>query len=155
VVVGVGLLIALAAPMRSWSGGTYVLLTAAQGLIALPLVVHVLGPAVDAIDKRQLAAAATLGAGPLAVLTRVIAPLLRSAFASAAGLAFAVAIGEFGASVFLVRPGAPTLPTTIARLLSRPGADNVDTAAAGAVVLAIITGAVMMAANMRRKGLRP
>jgi thiamine transport system permease protein len=154
VVVGVGLLIALAAPMRSWSGGTYVLLTAAQGLIALPLVVHVLGPAVDAIDKRQLAAATTLGAAPLAVLTRVIAPLLRSAFASAAGLAFAVAIGEFGASVFLVRPGTPTLPTTIARLLSRPGADNVDTAAAGAVVLSVITGAVMMAANMRRRELR-
>lgn len=151
VVVGVGLLIALAVPMRTWTAGTYVLLIAAQGLVALPLVVHVLGPAVDAIDRRQLAAAATLGAPPRSVLTRVIVPSLRPALASAAGLAFAVAIGEFGASVFLAKPGTPTLPTTIARLLSRPGADSIDTAAAGAVVLALITGAAMMAANTWRR----
>lgn len=152
VVVGVGLLIALAAPLRSWTSGTYVLLVAAQCLVALPLVVHILGPAVDALDPRQLAAAAALGAPPRAVLTRVIAPALQSAFASAVGLAFAVAIGEFGASVFLARPGSPTLPTTIARLLSRPGADNLNTAAAGAVVLALVTGTAMIVANGRRRG---
>lgn len=152
VVVGVGLLIALAVPMRSWTSGTYVLLIAAQCLVALPLVVHILGPAVDALDPRQLAAAATLGARPRAVLTRIIAPSLQSAFASAVGLAFAVAIGEFGASVFLARPDSPTLPTTIARLLSRPGADNLNTAAAGAVVLAFVTSAAMMVANIRRSG---
>lgn len=152
VVVGVGLLIALAVPLRSWgTQGTYLLMVAAQALVALPLVVRVLAPAIDGIDRRQLAAAATLGAPPAKVVARIVLPQLRPALASAAGLAFAVAVGEFGASVFLARPDAPTLPTLIVRLLSRPGADNVATAAAAAVVLGAVSGGAMLIADLARR----
>jgi thiamine transport system permease protein len=152
VVVGVGLLIALAVPLRSWgSTGTYMLLIAAQALIATPLVVRVLAPVLEGIDPRQSAAAATLGASPTRTVVRVVVPRMRAALASAAGLAFAVAVGEFGASVFLARPGTPTLPTAIMRLLSRPGAENVATASASAVVLAAIAGGAMMLAEGTRR----
>ena len=155
VVVGVGLLVALAVPMRSWGDtGTYALLVAAQALVATPLVVRILAPALDSLDPRQSAAAATLGASPFQAMWRVVIPRLRPAIASAFGLAFAVAIGEFGASVFLARPGTPTLPTAIVRLLGRPGAENVATASAGAVVLAVLAGGVMMAVEGRRRNAR-
>jgi len=152
IVVGVGLLVALAVPLRSWGHtGIYVLLIAAQALVAVPLVVRILAPALEGIDPRLRAAAATLGASPLVVVWRVVVPRMRGAIASACGLAFAVAVGEFGASVFLARPAAPTLPTTIVRLLGRPGADNLATASAGAVVLAVLAGGVMMLADGSRR----
>ena len=152
VVVGVGLLIALAVPLRGWGDvGTFVLLIAAQALVATPLIVRILAPALDHLDPRQSAAAATLGASPLQVVWRVVIPRLRPALASACGLAFAVAVGEFGASVFLARPGTPTLPTAIVRLLGRPGAENVATASAGAVILAVVAGGVMMVVEGRRR----
>ncbi len=152
VVVGVGLLVALAVPLRSAGATvTYGLLIAAQALVATPLVVRVLAPVLEGIDPRQSAAAATLGASPLRTIVRVVLPRMRAALASAAGLAFAVAVGEFGASVFLARPGTPTLPTAIMRLLSRPGVDNVATASAGAVLLALIAGGAMMLAEGTRR----
>jgi len=155
VVVGVALLIGLAVPLRSWGQSTtVVLLIAAQALVATPLVVRVLAPALDAIDPRQYAAAATLGASPFKVVVHVIAPRMRAAITSAIGLAFAVAVGEFGASVFLARPGSPTLPTAIVRLLSKPGADNIAAASAGAVVLALLAGTAMIVADMTRKEVR-
>lgn len=148
VVVGVGLLLALAVPMRSWgNAGTYSLLVAAQALVALPLVVRTLAPALAAIDRKQFAAAATLGATHFRTITRIVIPHIRPAIASAFGLSVAVAVGEFGASVFLARPGSPTLPTAIVRLLSRPGADNISTASAGAVVLGVLAGSAMLIAE--------
>ena len=44
--------------------------------------------------------------------------------AVAAGFAFAVALGEFGATVFVARADQPTLPVAIFRFLGRPGAEN-------------------------------
>lgn len=155
VLVGVGLLVALAVPLRSWGDrGTWVLLVAAQALVAVPLVVRVVAPAVDALDPLQAAAAASLGASPRRVLCTVVLPQVRSALQSAAGLAFAVAVGEFGASVFLARPDSPTLPTAIVKLLGKPGADHLSTAAAGAVVLALMTTAAILASEIR-VGRRP
>ena len=54
-------------------------------------------------------------------------------------LSFAIAIGEFGATAFLVRPQRPTIPTTIFNLLGRPGASTYGQAMALCVVLAGIT----------------
>jgi thiamine transport system permease protein len=151
VVVGVGLLLALAVPLRSWDAGTWLLLVAAQTLVALPIVVRIISPVLQGIDARQLAAAATLGAAPRHVAARIIAPRVLPAMGAAAGIAFAVAVGEFGASVFLTRPDTPTLPTTILTVLSRPGPDAMATAAAGAVVLALVTASAMLAADLATK----
>jgi thiamine transport system permease protein len=59
--------------------------------------------------------------------------------AVAAGFAFAISLGEFGATVFLARPDNPTLPVAIFRFLGRPGEVNVAQAYALAVVLMAVT----------------
>ena len=61
----------------------------------------------------------------------------------ATGFAFAISLGEFGATSFLASPERQTLPVLIARLLGRPGADNYGMAMAGAVILAVGTAGVM------------
>jgi thiamine transport system permease protein len=70
----------------------------------------------------------------------------------AAGIAAAVSLGEFGATTFLVRPGAPTLPTLIFHLLGRPGAENLGMAFAACVSLAVMTLAVAMVSDNPRAG---
>ena len=62
---------------------------------------------------------------------------------AAAGLAFAVSLGEFGATSFLARPDRPTVPVMIYTLISRPGADNLGLALAASVLLAVVTVVVM------------
>ena len=64
--------------------------------------------------------------------------------AVAAGLAFAVSLGEFGATVFVARADWPTVPVAIFRFLGRPGAENVGTAMALCVVLMAIVAAVAL-----------
>ena len=140
VLIGVGVLIGLAIPMRDLGFGPYVLLVVVQAVIALPLVLRALGPTVQSFNRTQLHAATTLGASPQRALLQVALPAVAPALSSAAGLAFAVAIGEFGASTFLARPDAPTLPTAIARSLGRPGAESLQQAALSALLLACLCG---------------
>jgi thiamine transport system permease protein len=75
--------------------------------------------------------------------------------AVAAGLAFAVALGEFGATVFVARADWPTVPVAIFRFLGRPGADNVGTAMALSVTLMILVTAVGLVAERSLVGRRP
>jgi thiamine transport system permease protein len=62
---------------------------------------------------------------------------------AATGFAFAVSLGEFGATSFLVRPDRPTVPVMIYDLISRPGADNLGMALAASVLLSLLTVTVM------------
>jgi thiamine transport system permease protein len=112
-----------------------VIVPLAQALVAIPFVVRSLVPALRAFDERLRDAAAVLGATPWQARLGVQLPLLARPLAVAAGLAFAVALGEFGATVFVARADWPTVPVAIFRFLGRPGADNVGTAMALSVVL--------------------
>ena len=116
----------------------------AQALVALPFVVRSLVPALRAVDARLREAAAVLGATPGQVRRHVELPLLARPLAVAAGLAFAVSLGEFGATVFVARADWPTVPVAIFRFLGRPGAENVGTAMALCVVLMAIVAAVAL-----------
>lgn len=146
VTVGFGFLITLNRPpldLRS----SWLLIPIAQAVVALPLVVRNLLPTLRAIDPRLQQAAATLGAGPGRVLATIDVPLAWRAFGLATGFAFATSLGEFGATSFLARPDRPTLPVVIFQLIGRPGAENAGTAMAAAVVLAVLTAAVMAVAE--------
>ena len=127
--------------------GSAVLVVVAQALVALPFVVRVLLPAARAVDRRWREAAGVLGASPWQVLRHVEAPLLARPLAVAAGFAFAVAVGEFGATVVLARPDLPTLPISVARLLGQPGEVNRGTAMAVATMLMVVTAAVVVLAD--------
>jgi thiamine transport system permease protein len=119
----------------------------AQALVALPFVIRSLAPALRGLDPRLHDAAAALGAAPRIVRRTIDLPLLARPLAVAAGLAFAVALGEFGATVFLVRADTPTLPVAAFRFLGRPGADNVGTAMALCVVLMALVVLVALASE--------
>ena len=149
VTLGFGFLIALDSPpvdLRS----SPLLVPIAQALVALPLVVRTLVPVLAGIDDRQRQAAASLGAGPWRVLRTVDLAVVVRPLLVAAGFAFAVSLGEFGATSFIVRPAEPTLPVVIYRLLGHPGALNYGTALAASVVLAGVTAAVVLVVERLR-----
>jgi thiamine transport system permease protein len=122
----------------------------AQALVAIPFVVRIVVPTLRAIDERQREAAALLGAPPARVRREIDLPVAARAIAVAAGFAFAISLGEFGATVFLARPDHPTLPVAIFRFLGRPGELNAAEAYALAVVLMVVTGvAVFLVERIR------
>lgn len=149
VTVGFGFLITLDRPpldLRS----SVALIPIAQAMVALPLVVRTIAPALRAIDDRQRQAAATLGASPWQVLRVVDLAVVRRPLLAAIGFALAVSLGEFGATSFLSRPDRPTLPVVIYQLVGRPGAENFGMALAASVVLSVLTGVVMAAVERLR-----
>jgi thiamine transport system permease protein len=151
VTVGFGFLIALDEPpldlRTSW-----LLVPIAQALIAIPFVVRVMTPVLRAIDPRLREAAATLGAPPARVWREVDLPIVARAALVAAGFAFAISLGEFGATIFIVRPTSPTLPVLIFRLLGQPGPLNFGAAMAASVILMIITALAILGIERFRVG---
>jgi thiamine transport system permease protein len=109
-----------------------------QALVAIPFVVRIVAPTLRAIDDRQRDAAAVLGAPPGRVLREIDLPIAGRGLGVAAGFAFAISLGEFGATVFLARPESPTLPVAIFRFLGRPGELNAGQAYALAVILMLV-----------------
>lgn len=143
VTVGFGFLIALDKPpldlRQSW-----ILVPLAQALVGAPFVVRTMLPVLRAVDARLREAAAVLGASPWQVWREVDLPLVRRALLVAAGFAFAVSLGEFGATVFIARPDNPTLPVAVARLLSRPGDLNYGQAMALSTILMVVCAAALL-----------
>lgn len=149
VTLGFGFLIALDEPPLDLRSSP-LLVPIAQALVALPIVVRTLVPVLAGIDDRQRQAAASLGAGPLRALLTVDLAVVWRPVLAAAGFAFAVSLGEFGATSFIVRPAEPTLPVVIYRLLGHPGPLNHGTALAASVVLAAVTAAVILVVERLR-----
>jgi thiamine transport system permease protein len=145
VTVGFGALLTLAHPFGITTDlrTTGALVPVAQAVVAVPLVVRTVLPVLRAVDPRLREAAATLGAPPGRVLATVDGALVARSAGLAVGFAFAVSLGEFGATSFLSRPDRPTLPVVVFRLIGLPGADNYGMALAASVVLAALTAGVM------------
>ncbi len=143
VTVGFGFLITLNQPPLDLRSSP-LLVPIAQAVVAIPLVVRMVAPVLRAIDPRQREVAAALGAGPLRVLATVDGSHLVRSGAVAVGFAFATSLGEFGATSFLARPDAPTLPVVIYRLISRPDAAEQGVAVAASVLLAVIAATLMV-----------
>ncbi len=151
VTIGFGFLVTLDRPPLDLRSSA-VLVPIAQAMVALPLVVRTLAPVLRSIEPRQRQAAASLGASPVRVLLTVDLPVVWRPLLAATGFAFAVSLGEFGATSFLARPDRPTLPVVIYQLISRPGEANLGMALAASVVLGLLTVAVMAAVERLRLG---
>ncbi|MEV0450587.1 iron ABC transporter permease [Streptomyces sp. NPDC050600] len=137
VTVGFGFLITLDEPPLDLRA-SWILVPLAQALVGVPFVVRTMLPVLRAVDERLREAAAVLGASPWRAWREVDLPLVRRALLIAAGFAFAVSLGEFGATVFIARPDNPTLPVAVARLLGRPGELNYGQAMALSTILMVV-----------------
>jgi thiamine transport system permease protein len=142
VTVGFGFLLALDDPVDLRASPW--LVPVAQAVVAIPFVVRTMTPVLRSIDPRLREAAALLGASPRRTWMAVDLPLVWRAVLVAAGFAFAISLGEFGATVVIARADAPTVPIAIARLLGRPGALNVTQGFALSVVLMVVTTAAVL-----------
>lgn len=149
VTVGFGFLISLDSPPLDLRN-SWILVPMAQALVAVPFVVRVILPVLWSIDERLREAARVLGASPTRVWREVDLPLVARAVGVAAGFAFAVSLGEFGATVFIARADTPTVPVAIVRLLGRPGAANIGQAMALSTILMVLTTASLLAISRLR-----
>jgi thiamine transport system permease protein len=144
VTIGFGFLIALDKPpfdLRS----SPALIPIAHALVAAPFVARVLIPVLRSIDQRLRDTAAVLGASPGRVWREIDLPIVARAVLVAAGFAFAISLGEFGATIFIARPDYPTLPVVIFRLLGQPGTLNFGAAMAASVILMAVTALAILA----------
>ncbi|MFL6004107.1 MAG: ABC transporter permease [Nocardioides sp.] len=149
VTLGFGFLITLDQPPLDLRDSP-LLVPIAQALVALPLVVRTIVPVLAGVDDRRRQAAASLGASPLRALITVDLPVVWKPLLAAGGFAFAVSLGEFGATAFLARDEHPTLPVVIYQLLGHPGELNYGMALAGSVVLATTTTLVVLVVERLR-----
>jgi sulfate/thiosulfate transport system permease protein len=112
--------------------------------VTLPFVVRTVQPVLIELDREMEEAAASLGAGPLTIVRRIVFPHLLPALLSGVALAFARAIGEFGA-VILIAGNLP-FKTEVASLyvFQRLNAGDTQGAAALAVLLLVISLVVLL-----------
>ena len=104
-----------------WTGAAL-----ACGVMAFPLMVRAIRLSIEAVDRKLEAAAGTLGASPTMVFATVTLPLILPGIVAGAILAFAKAMGEFGATITFVSniPGeTQTLPSAIYTFTQVPGGE--------------------------------
>ncbi|WP_106751608.1 molybdate ABC transporter permease subunit [Pannonibacter carbonis] len=104
-----------------WTGAAL-----AAGVMAFPLMVRAIRLSIEAVDPKLEQAAATLGASRVWVFVTVTLPLILPGIIVGAILAFAKAMGEFGATITFVSsiPGeTQTMSLAVYTLLQVPGGD--------------------------------
>ncbi|MDA0187128.1 MAG: molybdate ABC transporter permease subunit [Proteobacteria bacterium] len=121
-----------------WSGAAL-----AAAIMAFPLMVRAIRLSIEALDPKLEQAAATLGAAPAWVFLTVTLPMALPGIVAGTILAFAKAMGEFGATITFVSniPGETrTIPSAIYAFLQVPGGEG------AALRLVIVAVVVAMAA---------
>ena len=81
-------------------------------LYSLPFAVQPFAASFSAVDRKVIAASATLGASPLRTFLRIIVPLSSPGLITGVALAFAHTMGEFGV-VLMVGGNIPGLTRTV------------------------------------------
>lgn len=143
-------------PLESWTGITLPFTTAgvviAEAFVAMPFLVLTVEGALRGMDRRFEDAAVTLGASRWMVFSKVTLPLIAPGLVAGALLAWARALGEFGATITFAGnfPGrTQTMPLAIYTLLET----DRDAAIALSVVLLATCIAVLLV--LRDQWLRP
>jgi thiamine transport system permease protein len=134
VVLGFGFLVSFDAawfPLRS----SWLIVPLAQALIALPMVVRLVYPALVSIGKEPIDNASLDGASPLQTWRFVESGMIKGVLFTALGYAAIISVGEFGASTFLAYGSEGTIPTLLFRLIARPGEQNYGMAMAVSAIL--------------------
>src|ERR1700722_126927 len=113
-------------------------------IYSLPFAVQPFAASFSSIDRKLLAASATLGVSPLRSFIRVIIPLSRAGIVTGAALAFAHTMGEFGV-VLMIGGNIPGVTRTVSiSIYDQTQASNYAAANAMALLLLIFSFAVLM-----------
>ena len=131
-----------------WTGAAL-----AASIMAFPLMVRAIRLAIEAVDPKLEEAAATLGASRMKVFSTVTLPLILPGIIAGAVLAFAKAMGEFGATITFVSniPGETrTVPSAIYAFLQVPGGET-SAIRLVLVAVAIAIGALILSEWLSRR----
>jgi thiamine transport system permease protein len=143
VVLGFGFLVSFDAawfPLRS----SWLIVPLAQALIALPMVIRLVYPALVSIGKEPIEQASLDGASSWQIWRFVESGMIKGVLLTAAGYAAIISVGEFGASSFLAYGSEGTIPTLLFRLIARPGEQNYGMAMAVSAILIVFVWSVML-----------
>jgi len=144
VTIGLGVLIALDTPPFDLRTSTLII-PVAHAVVGVPFVIRTLVPVLRRIDHRMREAAAVLGATPSRVRREIDLPIAGRGLAVGAAFAFAVSLGEFGATSFIPRRAETlTAPLALFRLLGVPGDEPRGQAMALACILMVMTAAAVI-----------
>ncbi|MFI1004184.1 ABC transporter permease [Streptomyces galbus] len=146
VVVGLATLVAFSQPPFLLNGTRWIVITAHTVLVTA-FAYQSVAAANDRLDPAYAQAAASLGARPARVLWTVRLPLLLPSLTAAAGLCFALSMGELSATMMLYPPDWTPLPVLVYAATDR-GA--LFTGSAVAVVLMTATLLVLLAVSRIR-----
>jgi sulfate/thiosulfate transport system permease protein len=119
--------------------------------VTLPFVVRTVQPVLIELDREMEEAAASLGAGRVTVFRRIVFPHLLPALLSGVALAFARAIGEFGAVVLIA--GNIPFKTEVASLyvFEHISSDDPSGASALAVLMLVVSFGVLLGIGAVRR----
>ena len=143
VVLGFGFLVSFDTawlPLRS----LWLIVPLAQALIALPMVIRLVYPALVSIGKEPIEQASLDGASSWHIWRFVESGMIKGVLLTAAGYAAIISVGEFGASSFLAYGSEGTIPTLLFRLIARPGEQNYGMAMAVSAILIVFVLLVML-----------
>ncbi len=135
-----------------WTGAAL-----ACGVMAFPLLVRAIRLSFEAIDRRLEDAASTLGANGIWSFLTVTLPLALPGVIAGMVLAFAKALGEFGATITFVSNIPGETQTLSAAIYTFTQIPNGDAAAMRLVVIAIVIALAALVASewfARRAGMR-
>ncbi len=139
VTLGFGFIVALDKPPLNLRTSV-LLIPLAHSLVAFPFVLRSVLPVLRSLNPALREAASLLGATPLRLLREIDLPILGRPLLVGALFAFAISMGEFGATSLIWRPEWPTMPIVIFRFLGQPGIANYGKALAMSVILMVVTG---------------
>ena len=153
VVLGFGYLITFGGgplPLRS----SWLVVPIVQALMALPLVIRLIYPALISIGAEHREAASLAGANSRQTWWHIESGIIRNVILTAIGFALIAGIGEFGAASLLAFGDQATLPTVLFALISRPGALNYGMAMAVCAILIVLTFVLVFSVSAQRPRLR-
>ncbi|MFB7526843.1 ABC transporter permease [Streptomyces sp. NPDC056178] len=146
VVVGLAVLVAFSRPPMLLNGTSWIVILA-HTILVTAFAYSSVSAAIVRLDPMYEQAAASLGARPSYVLWRIKLPLLLPSLTAAAGLCFALSMGELSATMMLYPPDWTPLPVQIFAATDR---GSLFTGAAVAVVLMGTTLLVLLGVSRIR-----
>jgi molybdate transport system permease protein len=121
----------------------------AQIFVATPFFVNTARSGLEQLHRRYETAAYTLRASPFQAFLHVVLPLVSPALLTAVGLAWARALGEFGATITFAG-NFPGVTQTLPIAVYTASQTNLDKSIAMSVILLAVSFAVLLTLGLAR-----